>query len=346
MLRSHLLLPIVLFAVLAGPRSTPAADAPSSFHVVRRIPVGGEGGWDCIAVEAASHRVYVTHGTHVVVVDAATDSTVGDIAPTLGVHGVAFAPEFGRGFTSNGRDSSVTVFDLKTLAVLANVKLQARNPDVIVYDPASKRVFTMNGGSDNATALDAATNAIVGNVALGGRPEFAVVDGAGHLFVNLEDSSAVASVDTKKLAVLARWPLGEGEGPSGLAMDVVHHRLFSACGNQKLAILDSEHGKVVATLPIGKGVDGCVFDVKHGQVITPNGEGTLTVIQEDGPDRYHVVATPATERGARTCALDDATGTLYLPTADFGPPSAPTAERPNPRPSIVPGTFRVLVAAR
>jgi DNA-binding beta-propeller fold protein YncE len=319
-----------------------SADDPH-YTVASRITIGGEGGWDILTCDAPGRRLFVSHSTHVVVVSLDGDSVVGDIPNTPGVHGVALAPDLGRGFTSNGRDSSVTVFDLKTLATLANVKLPARNPDAITYDPASQRVFTFNGGSANATALDAKTNQIVGSVPLGGRPEFAVVDGAGHLWVNLEDSSAVVELDTQKLQVLARWPLAPGEEPSGLALDRAHHRLFSACGNKMMVVLDATNGRRIATVPIGDGVDGAEYDETRGLVFSPNGEGTLTVIAADGPDKYRVVENAATERGARTMALDPTTGKVYLPTADFGPPPAPTADRPHPRPSIVPGSFRVLV---
>jgi DNA-binding beta-propeller fold protein YncE len=320
-----------------------ATAAEPHYAVASRIVIGGEGGWDILTCDAPGRRLFVSHATHVVVVDIRGDSVIGDIPNTPGVHGIALAPDVGRGFTSNGRDSSVTVFDLKTLAVLANVKLPARNPDEIIYDPASRRVFTFNGGSANAIALDAKTNQVVGTVPLDGKPEFAVVDGAGHLWVNLEDSSAVVELDTRKLQVIARWPLAPGEEPTGLALDRAHHRLFSACGNQMLVVLDAASGRRIATVPIGNGVDGAEYDEARGRIFAPSGEGTLTVIAADGPAGYRVVENVATERGARTLALDPSTGTVYLPTADFGPPPEPTADRPHPRPSIVPGTFRLLV---
>ena len=340
---------IGLAGLLVACHAAAAATAPpdtSHFTVVRRIPIGEEGGWDYVTADPAGHRLFVSHGTHVVVVDTRTDSVAGEIPNTPGVHGIALAPDAGRGFTSNGRDSSVTVFDLKTLATLSNVKVPASNPDAIAYDAASGRVFTFNGRSANATALDARTGAIVGSVALGGKPEFAATDGAGKLFVNLEDSSAVVELDTRNLKVLARWPIAPGEEPSGLALDRAHHRLFSGCGNQKLVVLDSQSGKVVTTLPIGQGVDAVAYDATRGLVFASNGDGTLTVIREESPDRYRVVENVLTERGARTMALDESTGTIYLPTADFGPPPEPTADRPHPRPSIVPGTFRLLVVRR
>lgn len=342
----HRILTRLLVAALALASAVAADAADSPFHVVRRIPIGGEGGWDLMAMDMPGHRLFLSHATHVVVLDVRADSVVGDIPNTPGVHGVALAPELGRGYTSNGRDSSVTVFDLKTLAVLGRVSIPARNPDAITYDPVSGRVFTFNGGSANATVIDARTQAVVGSVVLGGRPELAVVDSAGRLYVNLEDSSAVVAVDTRSLAVLARWPLAPGEGPTGLALDRAHQRLFSACGNQKLVVLDATSGRVVTTLPIGRGVDGAAFDATRGLVFTSNGEGTLSVIQEDDPEHFHAAETDSTGPGARTLALDPATGTVYVASADFGTPPAPTVDRPHPRPPIMPGSFRILAVQR
>ncbi len=335
----------LLLAITAIGRAAPAAQ-PAPFAISRRIPVGGDGGWDLLSCDNGSHRLFIAHSTRVVVIDAPTGKLIGEIPGTNGVHGVALAPALGRGFTSNGRDSTVTVFDLASLATLTSIKLDARNPDAIAYDEASGRVFAFNAGSASASVIDASTNAVVGTVALGGKPELAVTDGAGRLFVNLEDSSTVAVLDTRKLQVLAKWPLAPGEEPTGLAIDRKHHRLFAACGNEKLVVLDAVSGARVAVLPIGKGVDGVAFDALRGLAFTSNGEGTMTVILEVAPDRFRVLETVVTERGARTIALDESTGEVYLPTADFGPPPAPTSERPNPRPPLVPGSFRVLVVKR
>jgi len=324
----------------AGTRAAPGKTP--DLKVLRRIPIGGEGGWDCLTMDAASHRLFVTHGTRVVVVDVATDSIRGEIPDTPGVHDVALAHDIGRGFTSNGRDSSVSVFDLATLAPVARIKLPARNPDIILYDPASGRVFTFNGGSATATAIDARADTVVGSIPLGGKPEFAVVDGAGLLFVNIEDSSAVVQLDTRSLKPMARWSLAPGEEPTGLALDAAHHRLFAACSNKKLIVMDSQNGRIVSDIPIGDGVDGAAFDARRGLVFTSNGEGSLSVIREETPDRFTPVQTVTTERGARTIAVDESTGMVYVVTADFGPAPAPTPDRPHPRPSIVPGTFRVL----
>jgi DNA-binding beta-propeller fold protein YncE len=323
-----------------------AASDSSHFKIAHRILLGGEGGWDALTVDGSTHRLFVTRGTRVQVVDVRTDSILGEIPETPGVHGVAIARDLGRGFTSNGRDSSVTMFDLKTLAVLGKVKLDARNPDAIEYDPASKRVFAFNGGSASATAIDAEKGTVVGNVPLNGRPEFAAADGMGKIYVNLEDSSAVVAFDARTFRIIHRWPLAPGEEPSGLAMDREHQRLFAGCSNEKLVVLDAGDGHVVTVLPIGKNVDGVAFDPKRQLVFSSNGEGTLTVIHEDAPDKYSVLETVPTQKGGRTLALDEETGSVYVPTAEFGPPPAPTADHPHPRGSVLPGTFVVLVARR
>lgn len=337
---------VASFLVVSAMATAGAGAAAAPFKVVHRVLLGGEGGWDALTMDPPTHRLFVTHGTRVQVVDVKTDSVLGEIPDTPGVHGVALAPELGRGFTSNGRDSSVTMFDLKTLAVLGRIKLEARNPDAIEYDPVAKRVFVFNGGSANASVIDAKAGTVVGSVALGGKPEFAVADGKGRMYVNLEDSSAVVGFDTRTLKVLDRWPLAPGEEPSGLAMDREHRRLFAGCSNQKLVVLDADNGHVVGVLPIGNRVDGVAFDPRQRLVFSSNGDGTLTVIHEEGGDRFTVLENAVTQAGARTLALDETTGTVYLPTAEFGPPPPPTADRPHPRGSIVPGTFVVLEAKR
>jgi len=319
---------------------------PGPLAVLRQIRIGGEGGWDYLTLDAPNQRLFVTHGTRVVVLDLKTDSVIGEIPDTPGVHGVTLAPELGRGYVSNGRDSSVTVFDLKTLSTIGRIPLPARNPDAIRYDAFSHRVFTFNGGSASATVIDAAKGKVIRNVPLGGKPEFAVVDGRGHLWVNIEDKSEMVELDTRALKVLGRWPLTPGEEPTGLALDPVTKRLFAACSNQKLVVLDAEKGTVVASLSIGAGADAAAFDPRTRMIYASCGDGTLTVIHQDSPDRYSQVATVATQRGARTMALDEKSERIYLSTSDFGPPPEPTAERPHPRPPMVPGTFRVLVVGR
>ena len=330
--------------VVAPGHAAPAGDG--GYTIVNQYKVGGEGGWDLMTVDPQAHRLYFGRSTRVQVFDLDSGKVVAEIPDTPGIHGVALAPDLGRGFTSNGRDSSVTVFDLKSLAVLARVHIDGRNPDDILYEPVTKRVFTFNAGSGTATALDAATATVVGNVTLGGRPEFAVADGHGRVFVNLEDSSAVVAFDARSLALGTRWSLAPGEGPSGLAMDREHRRLFSVCGNEKMVVLDADAGRVLATLPTGKGTDGVEFDPGTGLAFSSNGEGTLTVIHEDGPDKFSVVGNVTTQRGARTMALDPATHRIYMAAASFGEPPAPTADRPHPRPPMIPGSFVILVLGR
>ena len=335
---------LALVALLAFPALARSQQTP--YHVVGRIPLAGEGGWDYLAVDTAAHRLYVSRGTHVAVIDLDRDSVVGDIPSTNGVHGIAFVRELNRGFTSNGRDTTVTIFDLKTLAPISVVKVTGRNPDAIIYDPVSRRVFTFNGGGENATAIDPQSGAVVGTIDLGGKPENAVSDGRGHMYVNIEDKSEVVAFDPRTLKVLARWPLAPCEEPSGLAMDRRTRRLFSVCSNGLMAVVDPDKGRVVTTLPIGKGTDGAAFDPASGFAVSSNGEGTMTVVHEESPDSFKVAATIPTQRGGRTIALDERTHRFYTIAAQYGEPPAPTADRPNPRPPIIPGSIVVLIVAQ
>ena len=327
-------------AALLVPTSGRADEAPVT--LAAKMPIGGDGGWDFIKFDPDGKRLFVSRGSHVQVVDAVGDTVIGDIPNTPGVHGIALDPETGHGFTSNGRDSSVTVFDLKTLATITTIKLQQRGPDAILYDPASKRVFTCNGGSNNATAIDPATNQVLGTVEFEGNPEVPVSDGRGHVFVNIEDKSKLVCFDAKTLKVLSSWPLAPGEEPTGLAIDLAHGRLFSACANKKLIVLEASSGRRVADLPIGERVDGDAFDPALGLVFCTNGEGTLSVIHEDSPDKYTKLADVPTQRGARTVTLDEAAHRVYTCTATYGETPAATPEQPRPRPKMVPGTFVIL----
>ncbi|HEX7253131.1 MAG TPA: YncE family protein, partial [Thermoanaerobaculia bacterium] len=291
-------------------------------------------------------RLYVTRGTHVMVLDADKGSVVGDIPDTEGVHGVAIASDLGRGFTSNGRSSTVTIFDLKTLKPVGRVKSTGENPDAILYDSSSHRVFAFNGRTSNATAIDAKTGEVAGTIALAGKPEFAANDGQGRVFVNIEDKSSLAVIDAQKLVVEKTWPLAPCEEPSGMAIDRAHQRLFIGCHNKLMAVVDTASGKIVATVPIGEGVDANGFDADLGFAFASCGDGTLTVARSDGADKYSVAQTVSTQRGARTMTVDDKTHTIFLVTAQFGPPPSPTADNPRPRPSILPGSFTVLVVSR
>lgn len=320
-------------------------NSPSGYHVIKQVKLGGEGGWDYLTIDAKARRLYISHSTHVMVVDADSGAVVGDIPNTTGVHGIAIVPELNKGFTSNGRDSTVTVFDLKTFKTLKQIPV-GKNPDAIIYDPASKRVFTFNGASRDATAIDPQSETVAGTIALDARPEFAVSDEKGHIYVNLEDKSAIAALDSRKLTVEARWPIAPGEEPSGLAIDRKHHRLFSVCSNKLMLIINTDNGHVVAQLPIGDGPDAAGFDTETELAFSSNGDGTLTVVHEDSADKFSVIENIATQRGARTMAFDPKTHRVFLVTAEFGPPPAPTKERPHPRPSIVPGSFTLLVVGR
>jgi len=313
----------------------------ADYHLLKKVPLGGEGFWDYLYCDSEGRKVYISHGTHVMVVDADSYEIVGDIPDTPGVHGIAVAPEFGRGFTSNGRANTVTIFDLKTHQKIGEAAT-GTNPDAIIYDPASKRVFTFNGRSGDSTAIDAATGKVAGTIALEGKPEFAASDAAGHVFANLEDNSMVVEIDPQALKVLAHWPLAPCEEPSGMAIDREHHRLFIGCHNEMMAVMDSDTGKVIATPKIGRGVDANGFDPGTGLAFSSNGEGNLTVVHEDSPDKFTATSVP-TERGARTMALDLKTHNVFLVTAQFGPPPAPTPQQPRPRPSMVPGSFTLLV---
>jgi len=322
-----------------------AAFGGSGYQLAKKIPLGGEGGWDYLTFDPDFGRLFISRATHVIVLDAASGKVVGDIPDTAGVHGIALAPELGRGFTSNGRADTVTIFDLKTLATIGQVKA-GQNPDAIVYDSASKRVFTMNGRSGDATAIDAATGKIEGTVRLGGKPEFAVADGGGHIYINIEDKSELVALDSRKLAVEARWSLAPCERPTGLAMDRQHRRLFSGCSNELMAVVDADSGKVIVTLPIGSGVDATAFDPGLQYAYASNGEGTLTVVHEDSPAKFTVLENVTTQRGARTMALDPDTHRVYLVTADFAPAPPPAPGQPRQRPAILPNTFVLLVLAK
>ncbi len=320
--------------------------AGSGYHLVKKIPVGGEGGWDYLSFDDASRRLYIARATRVVALDVEQGTVVGEIQNTPGVHGIALVPELNRGFTSNGATASVTIFDLKTLKELGQTKTTGANPDAIVYDPASRRVFTMNGRGNNSTAIDAATGTVAGTITLGGRPEFAVADGRGRLYVNLEDKGEELVIDSRTMEIVARWKMAPCEEPSGLAIDREHRRLFAGCHNQIMVVMDADTGKVVTTVPIGRGVDANAFDPATQLAFSSNGDGTLTVVHEDSPDKFSVLENVGTQRGARTMALDPRTHNVFLVTAEFGPPPPPTPEQPRPRPTILPNTFVVLVFGR
>jgi YVTN family beta-propeller protein len=315
------------------------AFAQKQYKVVNTVKLGGEGGWDYLYYDKDGQRLFITRGSHVMVVDAKTLKVSGDIPDLSGIHGVALAPELGRGFVSNGGDNTVTIFDLKTLEKLDSVKVGER-PDAILYDPFTKHVFTFNARSKDSTVVDAASGKVVGTVSLGGKPEFSASDGKGKVYANIEDKSEIAEIDASKLSVLNHWPLGPCQEPSALALDVEHHRLFAGCDNKMMAVVNSDTGKVVTTVPIGAGVDAGRFDPNTQEVfMSCGGDGVLTVIHEDSPDKYTVTQNVSTAKGARTMAMDYASNTAYLVTAQ----REATPPAPGQRPAMVPGSFELIV---
>ncbi len=314
------------------------AFAQKQFKMTDRVKLGGEGGWDYLTYDNEGHRLFITRGSHVMVVDAATLKVTGDIPDLAAIHGVALAQEFGRGFISNGGDNTVTVFDLKTLKKLDSVKVGER-PDAILYEPFSKHVFTFNARSHDSTVVDAASGKVLGTIPLGGKPEFPTSDKKGKLYVNIEDKSQIAEVDVTKMTVLNTWSVAPCQEPSALAFDVEHHRLFAGCGNKMMAVVDSDSGKVVTTVPIGEGVDAGRFNPNTQEIFMSCGEGVLTVIHEDSPDKYTVRQNLATVKGARTMALDKKNDVAYLVTAQ----REATPPAPGQRPAMVPGSFELIV---
>jgi len=325
--------------------STLSYAAEPGYHVIKKLHFGGDGGWDYLTVDSAARRLYISRSTHVMVVDIDTEKVVGDIPDTPGVHGIALAPELRRGFISNGKADTATIFDLNTLKVLGQVKT-GTNPDAILYDPATKRVFTFNGRSKDATVFDAVSAKVLATIALGGKPEFAVADGKGKVYVNIEDTGAVVEIDSRKLVVSKRSSLKPCEKPTGMAIDAEHNRVFSGCHSKVMAVLDTETSNVIALVPIGEGVDANGFDPGTGLAFSSNGDGTLTVVRETSPGKFEVAETVATERGSRTMAIDPKTHIIYLPAALFAPAPPATPEAPNPRPIMIKGSFTVLVVGR
>jgi len=338
-MRSKFLLTAVSALVLQGANAV--ADGPYKF--LQEIPIGGEGGWDILTVDSPARRLYVSHATKVVVIDLAKNAIVGEITDTPGVHGVVAVPELERGFSSNGKEAKVSVVDLKTLKTISKLESGA-NPDALVYEPKRGEVYVFNHSGNSATVIDAKTPKVVATIQLGGSPEFAAVDGAaGRVYCNLEDKNEVAVIDTGSHEVVARWPLAPGKEPTGIALDAAHHRLFVGCHNRMMAMLDTATGKVIASVPIGAGVDGAAFDDATQLAFASCGEGTATIAKEETPDKLTVVQTLKTERGARTMALDPETHRIYLPTAQFEPAPSPSPGSSPIRPKIVPNTFKLLV---
>jgi DNA-binding beta-propeller fold protein YncE len=339
---------IALLALVALAPQGFAADpvAASTYTVTDRWTLPGNGGWDCLTADPAQHRLFLSRGDRVEVVDTLTGKLTGTIADTAGVHAIALAPELKRGFTSNGRTNSITVFDYGTLEKVKEVPIPGENPDLLLYLPASGHLVVLNGRSRNAVVVDARTLSILATVPLPGKPEFAVDDGQGQVYVNIEsEPGRLVRLSDRNFSVTANWALPGCDGPTGLALDVAHQRLFSSCDDGVLAVTDASSGAPVARAKIGKGPDGLAFDAARGLILVSAGEGHLDVIHEDSPDHYSVLGTPATQAGARTLAFDPASHRVYTVTAKFAPAAAPTAEAPRPRPQPLADTFTVLVLA-
>jgi len=333
--------PVLAGKSLAAP---PREAGPSGYHLVNTIKVGGDTFWDYLNFDSATRRLFISRWTKVMIVDVDSGKVIGEIPDTLGVHGIALAPELGKGFTSNGQAATVSIFDLKTLQVTGHA--QAMTPDSIIYDPATRRVFAINGRSGTATVVDAVTGLVVGTIEIGGKLESAVADGAGHVYVDVESKGEEVEIDSKDLTVMAHWNLDPCKEPSALAIDSRHRRLFAGCGNKMMAVIDADSGKVIATPPIGAGVDAAAFDPGTGYAFASCGSGVLSVVREDSPDKFTNVEDVATQQGARTMALDPKTHEVFLVTGQVGPRPAPTPDNPHPFPTLVPDSFVVLVFAR
>lgn len=314
----------------------------SEYKIAHKISLPGEGGWDYLTVDEGGARLFVSHGNVVQVVNLTTRTLLGTIEDVNGVHGATLADDLNKGYISDGRDATVTVFDLKTLKKIATIKVTGANPDAILYDRFSHQVFVFNGRTANATVVDANTDQVKATIPLDGKPEFSVTDGKGKVFVNIEDKSKISVINAVTLKVEQSWSLAPGEEPSGLALDNENHRLFSVCSNKLMMVLDAENGKVLARLPIGDRCDGVAFDPGSRRAYSSNGEGTITVVQQESKDGYKVLENIPTQRGARTIAVDKRNGKLYLSTAEYGSPAAGSRQRPAPKPN----SFAVLEIER
>lgn len=319
--------------------------AAQTYHVTHTDTLGGDGGWDYIALDTAGHRLFIARGDRVMVVDQATGKLLAEIPGFDRAHGTAFSYETGRGFSTSGGDSTVIEFDLKTLKVLARIPA-AVDCDAILYDPATKHIFTFNGDAESSTVIDPVAGTRIGTIPLGAKPEFGVSDGAGKLYVNLEEKGEVEEIDAAAMKVTRSWSVAPVASTSGLAIDRAHHRLFSVGRNGMMAISDAVAGRLITTVPIGRGVDAARFDDGSQLAFASNGDGTLTVVHEDSPSAFHVVSNATTKQGARTMELDPVSHSLYTVTADFGPAPAPVAGQRRSRPPVLPGTFALLVLER
>ena len=318
------------------------AQTVSKYKINDRIHLDGNAGWDYLSVDDIANRLYVSHGNMVQVVDITTNKLIGTIPDTKGVHGIAIASDLNKGFISDGRDSTVTIFDLMTLKTITKIKVTGRNPDAILYDPFSHKVFVYNGGSANATVIDAKLNKVIATIQLSGKPEFSVTNNKGLVYVNIEDKNQIAVLNATTLKVEKYFEVKPGDEPSGLALDVANNRLFAVCGNKLMVVLNAETGNLITTLPIGDRVDGVAFDAVMKRIYSSNGEGTMTVISQEDNDKYTVLENVPTQIGARTIAVNPKTHHIYLPYSDFEAAPKPTKDNPRPRPVPKPNSFTVL----
>ena len=334
MKNSFLIVTMVFYTVVAFSQE---------YNVAKKIHVAGNESWDYLSVDNENQHLFISHGNVVNVIDLKTDKTIATIQDTKGVHGIAIANDLNKAFISCGKDNTVSVINLTTFELIEKIAIDGQKPDAILYDKFSDQVFTFNAKSNDATVINAKTNKVIQNIPLGGKPEFAVTNGKGFFYVNIEDLSLIKTVDTKSLQVINTFSIAPGEEPSGLALDLENNRLFSVCSNKLMIISDAKTGKIIQKLPIGDGCDGVVFDVANKLVFSSNGEGTVTVVKEISKNEFKVIQTLTTQKGARTITINPATNKLYLPTANYGARPEPTTENQRPRATIIPDTFEVLV---
>jgi DNA-binding beta-propeller fold protein YncE len=317
-------------------------DVKSGYTISDKIHLDGDGGWDYLVVDDSTSRLYVSHSTIVQVIDLKKNKVIGTIPDTKGVHGIALVRDLNKGYISNGRDTSVTVFDLKSLKFITKIRVTGNNPDAILYDPFSRRVFTFNGRSSNSTVIDVNTDKVLETINLPGKPEFSVSDGKGKIYVNIEDKSEVCQINPMSLKIEKTWSVRPGEEPSGMAIDIADHQLFIVCSNGTMIILDVLTGKVITKIRIGYGVDGVAYDPGLKRIYSSNGDGNLTIVQKENKNTFKVLETFPTQKGARTISLSVKTHHIYLPVAEYEETPPATKENPHPRPNAKPGTFTVL----
>ena len=332
---------LVLIFVLLIPIH-PALSSSKKYHLIKTIPLGGEGGWDIVTSDEQARRIYITHNNEVDILDADSGVVLGKVDGIHGAHGVALVHEYNKGFITSGKSNEVTVFDLKTFQSLQTISA-GNKPDVIIFEPVSKKVFAFNSEGHSVSVINPKDNTVLHTIELDGAPEYAVADGNGKVFVNIEDKNTVIEIDVKTFSILNRWSVSPGENPTGLAIDSKHHRLFIGCRNKKMIVMNATSGKVLSTVPIGDRVDATVFEEKTGKIYNSNGDGTVTVTQRDQHDTYADVETIETKLGSRTMGLDAVTNHLFIPSADFRPAPEATKDNPHPRPELVEGTLAVLI---